>query len=125
MTQREAHEHLRTHQLQADAPAFALGEEMDLLRQEAASSNGRAAKTLVKEGPLRVILLAMVKGALLRDHHVAGPLTLQVIQGSVRIATSKGSTELALLDLVALDANVVHNAEALEDAALLLTIAMA
>ena len=98
---------------------------MDLLRQEAASSNGRAAKTLVKEGPLRVILLAMVKGAVLRDHHVAGPLTLQVIQGSVRIATTKGSTELALLDLVALDANVVHNAEALEDAALLLTIAMA
>lgn len=51
-----------------------LAAEDDSLRQFAEESKtGRAGKTLVKDGPLRITLVALKKGTELPSHHVEEP----------------------------------------------------
>ena len=39
---------------------------------------GRSGRTLVKDGPLRVTLVALASGGSLAAHTAAGPITIQV-----------------------------------------------
>ncbi len=118
--------YLRTHQLQGALLRFDTASEIDALRRQLApSGTGRAAKTLVKEGPIRVTLVALRQGAALDEHHAAGPVTIHVLQGIFRLSTSAGDTEVRAGELIALDAEVPHTARAVHDCALLVTVAMA
>ncbi len=126
----EADEHvpayLRTHQLQGALLRFDMASEIDALREQGSpSGTGRAAKTLVKEGPIRVTLVVLRQGAALDEHHAAGPVTIQVLRGIFRLSTSAGDTEARAGELIALDAGVPHTARAVDDCALLVTVAMA
>lgn len=51
---------------------FSVEEEGAKLLREAAAGNGRAAKTIVNDRSLRIIVLAMTKGTALNDHAVDG-----------------------------------------------------
>lgn len=96
-----------------------------MLRASAASSGaGRAAKTLVKEGPLRITLVALRKGATLEEHQIAGPVSIHALAGTLRLSTRQEAVDLATGELLALDAGVAHAAEALDDCVLLITVAM-
>ncbi|HSP55206.1 MAG TPA: LuxR family transcriptional regulator, partial [Dehalococcoidia bacterium] len=104
---------------------FALGAEAAELRARASvSKSGRAAKTLVKEGPLRITLVALSKGTSLQSHDVAGPLSIQSLRGRLRIMTDTGDVDVPIGSLAVLDAGVVHSAKALDDCAALITVAM-
>jgi len=119
-------DYLRTHRLQDTVLKFGVASEVDQLRAQAArSATGRAAKTLVKEGPIRVTLSALRRGVALEEHHVAGPVTIHVLHGTFRLSTDQGDTDVRAAELVALDAGTLQAAHALEDCALLLTVAMA
>lgn len=85
---------------------------------------GRAATTLVKEGALRLTLLALIEGAVLTDHKAPGPVSIEVVSGSVDITVGDHSEHLEAQETLVLGANVVHAVTALTDAAILLTIAM-
>jgi quercetin dioxygenase-like cupin family protein len=113
----------KTHQLSASLLSFALEGEAEALHKNASSTkSGRTAKTLIKEGPLNVTLVALREGASLESHQVGGPITIQCLQGRLRLATDAGALELAEGGLVALAANVRHSAEAMDDCTLLLTL---
>jgi len=118
-------EYLRTHRLRAEILRFTIGTEERMLRASAASSGaGRAAKTLVKEGPLRITLVALRKGATLEEHQIAGPVSIHALGGTLRLSTRQGAVDLATGELLALDAGVAHAAEALDDCILLITVAI-
>jgi len=118
--------YLRTHRLRGKVLEFILRAEDEELRGRAGSSKtGRAAKTLVKEGPLRVTLVALAKGTTLQPHQVAGPVTIQSIRGCLRVTTEAGDLDVPAGNLVALDAGVAHTAMALEDCGALLTVTIA
>jgi len=119
-------DYLRTHRLQDALLKFGVASEADQLRAQAVpSGTGRAAKTLVKEGPIRVTLVALRRGVALEEHHVAGPVTIQVLHGTFRLSTDQGDTDVRAGELVVLDAGIPHAVHAREDCALLLTVAMA
>jgi len=104
---------------------FMLGAEDDTLREFAeGSKTGRADKTLVKEGPLRITLVALKKGTALPSHHVEGPISIQTIRGCLRLTTEKGDMDVPAGSLVALGPGVIHAAKAHEDCAILLTFSM-
>lgn len=63
-------------------------------------------------------------GAPLEEHQVTGPLSIRLLAGRLRMDTHGGTVTLKAGELAALDAGVAHAAEALEDAALLITVAM-
>jgi quercetin dioxygenase-like cupin family protein len=115
----------RVRRLAGKRLTFMLGAEDDTLREFAEDSKtGRAAKTLVKDGPLRITLVALKKGTVLPPHHVDGPISIQTIRGCLRLTTERGDMDLSEGSLIALGPGVVHAAKAHEDCAILLTFAV-
>lgn len=120
------HTYLKTHTLSGAALSFSLPSEDAALRERASTaSSGRAAKTLVKEGPLRVTLIALRRGAALGAHQVEGVVSVQVLRGRARVSAGGTLVDLPSSGLLVLDQEVAHTAEALADCALLVTVAMA
>jgi quercetin dioxygenase-like cupin family protein len=116
----------RTRRLSGRVLAFLLGAEDDTLREFASTAtSGRAAKTLVKEGALRITLVALTNGTSLPSHHIHGPVSIQTLRGCLKIATEKTSVDLTSGGLVALNAGVDYSARAVGDTAILLTVVMA
>ena len=116
---------LRTRRLAGRALTFLLGAEDETLREfAAAASSGRAGKTLVKQGPLRITLVALKKGAALPAHQVAGPVSIQTIRGCLRLTTESGDLDIPAGGLISLGAGVRHTARAHADCAILITFAM-
>ena len=116
---------LRTRRLSAGMLTFILGAEDDTLREFAESSKiGRAGKTLVKQGPLRITLVALKKGTALPSHQVAGPVSIQTLRGCLRLTTDKGDVDIPAGGLVTLAAGIAHTAEAHDDCAILITVTM-
>src|SRR5512138_788369 len=112
-------------QLAGAVLTFSLGVEDDALRERAATaSDGRAAKTLVEQGPLRITLVALTPGTALQPHQVAGPVSIQTIRGTLRITTDAGDVDLPAGDLITFGAGVAHTVQALDDCAMLLTVTM-
>jgi quercetin dioxygenase-like cupin family protein len=116
---------LRTRRLSGKMLRFLIDAEDETLHEFAESSkSGRAAKTLVKQGPLRVTLVALRKGTALPPHQVDGPVSIQTLRGCLEITTDKGATPLPAGSLVTLEAGLAHAARAVEDSAILITFAM-
>ena len=116
---------LRTRRLSGKVLTFMLGAEDDTLREFAEDSKiGRSGKTLVKEGSLRITLVALKKGTALVSHQVAGPVSIQTIRGCLRLTTDKGDLDVPAGSLIALGSGVAHTAKAHDDCSILITFAM-
>jgi quercetin dioxygenase-like cupin family protein len=125
MANKETHTYTQTHQLQGNVMSFTLGNEDAELRQQAAmSSEGRAAKTLVKEGRLRVSVLALQEGAQLDQHEIAASVTVQVLRCRLRVDASGKEVDAPAGMVIALDEGVPHAVTALEESGVLLTVGM-
>lgn len=119
-------QHVESKSRRLDAPMLCLDlvKELEELRQGAPFlANGHNAKTLVKHPDLRVVLLAFKSGATLSQHHTVGRLTLQTLEGRVRLTLESERIELYKGGLFALGSSISHDLEALEPSAVLLTIA--
>ena len=82
---------------------FMLGAEDDTLSEIAEDSKaGRADKTLVKEGSLRITLVALKKRTVLPSHQVAGPASIQIIRGCLRLTTDRSDVDVPAGTLIAL-----------------------
>jgi quercetin dioxygenase-like cupin family protein len=115
----------KTRRLAGKTLSFLLGEEDRTLREFAAESKtGRAAKTLVKQGSLRITLVALKKGTALEPHQVTGPVSIQTIRGCLEIRTEEGTMAIPPDGLITLDAGVAHSVTAHEDSGILITLAM-
>lgn len=105
------------------APLTELAHQHLVLARSA--SSGRSAHTVHggRDHVLRQTLIALVSGQLLHEHESPGEATVQVLVGRVRL----GWLDIAL-DGAAGDLLVVpdhrHSLEALEDAVVLLTVAV-
>jgi quercetin dioxygenase-like cupin family protein len=88
------------------------------------SAADREAASLVKDYGLNVMLMALKRGARLHEHHTKGPLTVQVLSGAVRFVAAGTPNEVAAGTIFALDREVPHSVDALEDSVLLMTVAL-
>jgi quercetin dioxygenase-like cupin family protein len=103
--------------------AFLLDREGEALAHRAQlATAGRTARTLVKEGPLRVTLVALKAGVSLQQHQVSGPSSIQALKGVARLETPAGTTVLPAGALMVLDAGVTHRVTAIEDCTLLVSL---
>lgn len=119
------HTYLKTHKISGAVLTPDLPVEAERLRDKAAeASNGRAAKTLVKEGQLRVTLVALKRGAALDTHSVEGTVSVHVVRG--RCGLDAGGREAALSsgELIVIGQGVEHSLRARVDCVLLITVAM-
>lgn len=93
-----------------------------LLRAAAAAPAGRSARTLAAGEHLRSTLLALTAGTRLAEHDSPGSATLQVLRGRLRVTAAAEAWDLGPHDHLAIPP-VRHGVLALEDAAVLLTVA--
>jgi quercetin dioxygenase-like cupin family protein len=87
-------------------------------------SNGRSAKTVFggHEQVLRQTVIALAGGQVMDEHDNPGEATVHVLRGRVRLATRDASWEGCPGDLLIVP-QARHSLAALEDAAVLLTVA--
>ena len=96
----------------------------ELLERAREGSGGRAAATVIggHEKVLRQTVIAMVSGASLAEHESPGEASVHVLSGRVRLSAGQHSWDGRHGDLLMLP-NAPHSLEALEDSAVLLTVA--
>ena len=103
---------------------FDLAGEVDTLRHESAWQQGdRNAKTFIKESGVRVVLTALKAGALVKEHRVPGPATVEALSGRLSLRLPDQTVQLTAGQLLALPADLPHDVEALEESTFLVTIA--
>ena len=96
----------------------------ELLERARGGSGGRAATTIIggHEKVLRQTVIAMVNGATLAEHENSGEASVHVLAGRVRLTAGQHSWEGRRGDLLMVPA-ASHSLAALEDSAVLLTVA--
>ena len=101
---------------------FDLNAQIEQLKCEPAWQNGRNAKTMVKYPDFRIVLMLMKAQTRIEEHHADGRISVQTV-GHIRMHVAGRDFDLPVGHLLALDHEVRHDVEALEDSAVLLTIA--
>jgi len=112
--------------LEAEVIRRNIGEELEKLKKAPSwqRESGRSSETLVKYNEFRIVLVRMKPGSYMSHHRAEGPISIQVIQGSIRIHLPEDRTDdLRTGELLTLDRCLEHDVEALEESAFLLTIA--
>jgi quercetin dioxygenase-like cupin family protein len=88
------------------------------------ASADRLAVSLVKDRALNMLLMVLKEGARLAEHRTKGPVAVHVLSGSIRFTATNQCPELSSGSIIALDREVVHALEALEESVILLITAI-
>jgi quercetin dioxygenase-like cupin family protein len=101
---------------------FDLTHEISDSEQKKPWPSGHYAKTLFKKHDLRIVLITMEDRARMKEHHADGTISVQVLQGSLRINVAGQPHNLSIGNLFTLAASIRHDVEAVGNSAFLLTI---
>ena len=117
--------HRRPHSPSLAEPfmEFDLDSEVHRLKAETTWSTGHNARTLVKYDDLRVVLIALQPDARLSEHQTEGRVSVHVISGHVQVRASGRTFNLHKGGLLALEPAIRHDVIAIDESAILLTIA--
>ncbi|HVL09026.1 MAG TPA: cupin domain-containing protein [Burkholderiaceae bacterium] len=102
-------------------PHAAPGELIDLHPRDA-SLLETATQAFFKTDHLEVMRLVLLSGERFPEHQVAGEVTIQCLAGVVRLHQGEQSVEMAAGTMLYLRGGTPHALEAVEDAAILVTI---
>jgi quercetin dioxygenase-like cupin family protein len=101
-----------------------LEEQLLRLRADAPiRAHGRDSLTLIRDPGFDLILVALNAGGQLPEHKAPGPISVIVLDGRIAFSSNGERLELGRHDLITLPAKVLHSVEALEESAILITIA--
>lgn len=101
-----------------DLPAF-----IDQIKREKAwEKNDRNGITVFKSSELTLVITALQAAATLDHNNVQAHMTIQVIEGDMRIATTDGDVNMKNGNVMAFHPGVPHTIHAITDVILLITI---
>jgi len=86
------------------------------------SEHGRSARTLVKEGPLRVTVIALAPGGQLAPHRATGPITIQLLDGDITFEVAGKEYPLQPREFLVVAADVEHAVRSGSGGTFLLTL---
>ncbi|MEP6494237.1 MAG: cupin domain-containing protein [bacterium] len=87
------------------------------------AKHGRSARTLVKEGALRLTLMALAPGGRLPAHSTDNPISIHVVQGDVTFYALDQDFPLTAGDVLIFAPRVEHAARSVHGSTFLLTVA--
>jgi quercetin dioxygenase-like cupin family protein len=102
---------------------FDLSRQIKELRRETYWQGGRNSRTLARFDDLRIVLTAIQANTTIHEHRSAGRISLQTIEGHLRMHAGGRAFDLPAGKVIVLDPGVPHDVHAMEDSAFLLTIA--
>ncbi|HZL27160.1 MAG TPA: cupin domain-containing protein [Acidobacteriaceae bacterium] len=106
----------------ANLGQFNLTNEIAESQRQQPWPSGIHAKTLFKKQDFRVVLISLNPGARIKEHHVDGTSSVQVLKGSIRYSTQGQTHDLQPGSLLTLAASIKHDVESTDDSVFLLTI---
>jgi quercetin dioxygenase-like cupin family protein len=101
---------------------FNLVDEMRTIRTELDAGHSRIARTLVKEGPLRLTLIGVQPGGGMHEHVSPGPITIHALEGTIVVNVLGQSHPLRAGMVMAVDGGVRHDVKSDEGGLFLLTL---
>ena len=99
------------------------GDLIDVRPLGAALADTRS-HALIKSADLEVIRVVLLAGQDMPPHATAGEITIQCLEGRVGLTCGAGARELAAGQLILISGGDIHGLRAVNDASLLLTIAL-
>lgn len=102
---------------------FDLANEIELLRHADGWQTGTSRKQFVRFPDFRISLTAMKAGAKIALHHNPGRISVQTVDGHIRMRAGDQMFDLPKGRVLVLDRAVPHDLEALAESAFLLTVA--
>ena len=106
----------------SDLACFDLTREIADSDQQKPWPSGIHARTLYKKRDFRVVLISMETAARIKEHHVDGTSSVQVLKGHVRYSAQGQAYDLQTGSLITLGASIKHEVESLDESVFLLTI---
>jgi quercetin dioxygenase-like cupin family protein len=111
--------------LSGDVLVFDLGGEREHAEDAALlKRGGRNARTLIKDGPLRVTLVAVAAGGTIAEHVAEGPITVLPVRGRIRFTVHGRHHDLEPGRMLAAGPGIRHSVSSDEGGAFLLTVAL-
>lgn len=86
------------------------------------AQRGRTARTLVKEGPLRLTVVAIAAGGEMPAHSAYGPITVHVLEGEILFETLGREYALNTGDVIVLAPGIDHSVRSAAGGVFLLTL---
>ena len=109
--------------LSGETMVFDLAGETRTARSARADGDARrTARTLLKDGPLRMTLIVLEPGAEMAEHAAAGPITVQPVEGMIRFRAGADEQRLRPGQVLSAGAGVRHSVSSDDGAAFLLTV---
>jgi quercetin dioxygenase-like cupin family protein len=108
--------------LAGDVLIHHLTEDERIIDQALLAQHGRSARTLVKEGLLRLTLIAIAAGGDLPAHSTTGPITMQVLEGEIVFGALGREYVLRTGDILVLAPGIEHSASSATGGVFLLTV---
>lgn len=102
-----------------------LTQDERMLDPELLAKHGRTARTLVKEGPLRLTLMGIAANGTLPSHRTDAHVTVHQLEGEVTFTVLGREYPLATGDVLTLAPGVEHEARSTTGGAFLITVLMA
>jgi quercetin dioxygenase-like cupin family protein len=113
------------HAVTGHVLSFSLADEMRTVRGELGAARERIGRTLVKDGPLRVTLVAVGPGGALEPHRADGPISVHVLDGEIAFEAEGRTWTLGPGDLLALERGIPHAVRSERGGVFLLTVVLA
>lgn len=99
-----------------------LKRDEQMIDQDLLARHGRSARTLVKDGPLRLTLIAIGAGSGMPSHHAEGPVSIHLLEGDVVLEAEGNEYALVPGEVLVLAAGVQHGVRSSGGCMLLLTV---
>jgi len=108
--------------LEGDVLVHHLTEDERTLDADLLARHGRTARTIVKEGPLRVTIMGMAAGGVLPAHSTDAHVTIHLLEGAVTFSARGRDYPLHTGDVLILGPDVEHEAQSATGGVFLLTV---
>jgi quercetin dioxygenase-like cupin family protein len=108
--------------LDADVLVHHLTADERMLDPELLARHGRTARTIVKEGPLRLTIMGMAAGGVLPAHTTDARVTIHLLEGEVTFTARGRDYSLHTGDVLVLAGGVEHEARSTTGGVFLLTV---
>jgi len=96
--------------------------EVERLLRDITGESGRLSKTIVKYPNFSIVLMVMKSNTKFPEHKSTGRISVHVLKGHIQMRILDKLVDLPAGNLIALDREVLHDVEALDESAFILTI---
>ena len=108
--------------LEGEVLVHHLTEDERMIDQTLLARHGRSARTLVKQGLLRLTIIAVAAGGKLPAHSTTGPVTMYVVEGEIVFSALSREYVVRAGDILVLAPGIEHSARSATGGVFLLTV---